>query len=177
MTFFTNNPVGPNDPTQPQFINANRAPTTNDIYIPGTEWQDNSVSPKVIYQTTGAGLWSSPGTFTTVTASGDITTTAGNVIISGAGKQLRVEGGAVTDFIGTGTLTAGTVTIANTNIATTDRIFIQRTAANASTTLGQFSYTISAGASFTVTSLILGTPGSTQTGDLSSFTYFIVRQV
>lgn len=112
-----------------------------------------------------------------MTVSGDITTSGGNVIINGAAKQLRVKGGAVTDFIGTGTLVAGTVTIANTNIAATDRIFVQRTAANASTTMGEIVYTISAGASFTVTSLILGTPGSTQTGDLSSFTYHIVRQV
>jgi len=111
------------------------------------------------------------------TVTGDITTSGGNVIINGAAKQLRVHGGAVTDFIGTATLTAGTVTIANTNIAATDRIFVQRTAANASTTLGEILYTISAGASFTVTSVILGTPGSTQTGDLSSFTYHIIRQV
>lgn len=109
---------------------------------------------------------------------GDITATAGNVIINGAAKQLRVHGGAVTDFIGTATLTSGTTgAIANTNIAATDRIFIQRVAANASTTLGELSYTISAGASFTITSLILGTPGSTQTGDVSTVAYFIVRQV
>lgn len=118
------------------------------------------------------------GAFTTVTASGDITTTAGNVVISGAAKQLQVEGGAVTDFIGTATLTAGTSgAIANTNIAAGDRIFIQRTAANASTTLGELSYTISAGASFTINSLIVGTPGSVETGDASSVTYFIVRQL
>ena len=116
------------------------------------------------------------GSFSTINTTGAITS-GGNVIINGAGTQLRVHGGAVTDFIGTGTLVAGTATIANTNIAATDRIFIQRTAANASTTMGELSYTISAGASFTVTSLILGTPASTQTGDLSSFTYLIVRQV
>lgn len=116
-------------------------------------------------------------TLGTTNITGNETITTGNVIINSAGQQLQVHGGAVTDFIGTGTLVAGTVTIANTNIAATDRIFPSRTAANASTTLGELSYTISAGASFTVTSLILGTPASTQTGDLSSFAYFIVRQV
>lgn len=213
----------------PQFLfDPLRAPTTSDIFPAGTRWLDNSVSPKVIYQTTGGGLWyvdtASGGSFTSltvngtstltgttnintsgagvttigtggtgavnignatgntavtgnITASGNITTSAGNVVINGAAKQLQVHGGAVTDFIGTATLASGTVTIANTNIAAGDRIFISRTAANASTTLGEFSYTISAGASFTVTSLILGTPGSPQTGDLSSFAYFIVRQV
>lgn len=161
----------------PSVIPAMRAPTTNDFQPQGTEWFDNSVNPPVLYTTVGGGVWNTRGSLTTLTVAGDITSTAGNVIINGTGKQLRIKGGAVTDFIGTSTLVAGTVTIANTNIAATDRIFIQRTAANASTTLGELSYTISAGASFTVTSLILGTPGSPQTGDLSSFAYVIIRQV
>ena len=37
MTFFSTNTIGPNDPTQPQFINAQRAPTTNDKYQQGTQ--------------------------------------------------------------------------------------------------------------------------------------------
>lgn len=127
--------------------------------------------------TLSAGTSLTAGTTITATA-GDITATLGNVIINGAAKQLRVHGGAATDFIGTSTLASGTSgAIANTNIAATDRIFIQRTAANASTTLGELSYTISAGASFTINALILGTPGSVQTGDASSVAYFIVRQV
>ncbi len=89
--------------------------------------------------------------------------------------MLQIHSGAVTDFIGTGVLTAGTQTIANTNIATGDVILLTRTAVNASTTLGEFTYTISNGASFTVTSVILGTPGSTQTADVSSYAYVIVR--
>jgi len=178
----------------PQMLAPNlRAPGVNDFQNPGTTWLDTSVTPRVIYITTGGGNWyqigGGAGSFTnltvsgnetvggTVTVTGNITTTAGNVIISGAAKQLQVEGGAVTDFIGTATLAAGTVTIANTNIAAGDRIFLSRTAANASTTLGELSYTISAATSFTVTSLIIGTPGSPQTGDLSSFAYFIVRQL
>lgn len=116
-----------------------------------------------------------PGSLTVT--SGGVTVTAGNAVLNGAASQLRVHGGAVTDFIGTATLVSGTVTIANTNIASTDRIIIQRIAANASTTLGEFSYTISAATSFTITSLILGTPASTQTADVSSVFYFIVRQV
>ena len=54
---------------RPFFINAQRAPTTNDIQNPGTRWQDSSVSPPVIYQTSGAGIWGSdvnvPATTTT----------------------------------------------------------------------------------------------------------------
>jgi len=46
----------------PQFIGyALRAPTIQDIYNPGTRWQDNSVSPAVIYETTGAGIWNQGG--------------------------------------------------------------------------------------------------------------------
>lgn len=117
------------------------------------------------------------GAFTTVTASGDITTTAGNVIVSGAAKQLRVEGGAVTDFIGTGTLVNGVLAIANTNIAAGDRIFLQRTAVNASTALGMLTYAISAATSFTVTAIETATPADTEVNDQSSFSYFIVRQL
>jgi hypothetical protein len=114
---------------------------------------------------------------TTVTAGTDLVSTAGNVLIQGAAKQLRVEGGAVTDFIGSGTLTNGVATIANTNISADDRIFIQRTAANASTLLGELKYSISAATSFTVTSLEPGTPADTEVNDQSSFVYFIVRQL
>ena len=53
-----------------------------------------------------------------------------------------VNGGAVTDFIGTGTLNNGTLTIANTNIATADQIYIQRIGINGSTALGDMIYSI-----------------------------------
>ena len=46
----------------PQFIGyAMRAPTTQDIYNPGTKWQDNSVNPAIIYETTGSGNWATSG--------------------------------------------------------------------------------------------------------------------
>lgn len=83
----------------------------------------------------------------------------------------------VTDPSGEAILVAGTKTIANTTIKTTDKIFIQRRAANASTTLGELSYTISAGTSFTINSLILGTPASVQTADLSTVEYLIIHTV
>lgn len=116
------------------------------------------------------------GTGLTVTT-GNATLTAGNLVINGAAKQLQVHGGAVTDFIGTATLASGTVTVANTNIAAGDRIFLQRSAVNGSTATGSLTYTISAGTSFTILSTIPGTPASTQTGDTSIVSYFIVRQV
>ncbi len=115
----------------------------------------------------------------------DIAANANNVAVTPAAlaagtptfRQIRIDGGAATDFIGTATLVAGTVTIANTNIADTDQIYIQRKAVNASTTLGETVYTITPATSFTINSAILGTPGSIQTADLSTVTYNIIRQV
>lgn len=114
------------------------------------------------------------GTSMTATA-GDITATLGNVIISGAAKQLRVHGGAVTDFIGQATLTNGTVTVANTNIAATDRIFVNRTAVNASSALGVFKTVITAATNFVITAC-KPADATTETGDASTIDYFIVRQ-
>lgn len=150
-------------------------PNTNNKYPAPSLWL-NTVTNVLWLCTAANGTWvqlggsgSSP-TFNAITSTG-------NVSLTGAGTQLQVHGGAATDFIGTSTLVAGTVTIANTNIAATDRVFLQRIAANGSTTLGEMSYTISAATSFTVTSLILGTPASTQTADTSTFSYLIVRQI
>ena len=49
--------TGVDDFVWPQFITANRAPTSQDIYNPGTRWQDNSITPRRIYVTTGSGDW------------------------------------------------------------------------------------------------------------------------
>src|SRR5690606_24096971 len=106
---------------------------------------------------------------------GNITTSAVDVVISGAAKQLQVEGGAVTDFIGRATLVAGTVTVACTGISASDRIFVTRSALNASPALGFPITTISAGASFTIASY--SAAGVAETTDVSIFDYFIVRQL
>lgn len=116
------------------------------------------------------------GGITADVGTGNFNIGGGNLVLSSVATQLQMNGGAVTDFIGTATLTAGTVTVANTNIAATDRIFLSRTAVNASTLLGVLTYTISAATSFTVTSVETATPGDTEVGDVSSFAYFIVRQ-
>src|SRR5271154_3595613 len=69
----------------PQFIGyALRAPTTQDIYNPGTRWQDNSVTPAVIYETTGAGNWPRGGNNPATT------TTLGTVLLS---TLAQLEGG------------------------------------------------------------------------------------
>lgn len=107
---------------------------------------------------------------------GDLQILNGNLVLNGNDSYLQVHGGSATDSIGQGTLVAGTVTIANTGIQGTDRIFVQRVNANASTAIGELSVSIGAG-SFTVRALTLSSPGATLVADVSSFVYFIVRQV
>jgi hypothetical protein len=234
----SSNPLGHAglDPyVNPPFINAQRAPTTNDVQLADTTWQDNSVNPPVLYVTTGAGVWydigANSGTFTTlsVTGASSLATTSGNVavangtaaqivsigtgagaktvslgstnttssttinagsggialnggvtcsgdvILNGAATQIQIQGGAATDFIGTATLVAGTVTVANTNIAAGDRITIDRNALNASPALGFLVYTITPGVGFAVDSYdATGAPLAT---DVSGFSYIITRQI
>lgn len=115
-------------------------------------------------------------TTTTLTAGTDITATLGHVIINGAAKQLRVHGGAVTDFIGQATLTAGVATVLNTNIAAGDKVVVSRRGINGSTALGVFDVTVSAGVSFVITAR-KPADATTETNDISIVDYFIVRQV
>jgi len=61
---------------QPVFLNAQRPPTVNDSYPAGTRWQDNSVNPPIIYETTGRGVWNTEG------ANHATTTTYGTVILT-----------------------------------------------------------------------------------------------
>lgn len=114
------------------------------------------------------------GTSMTATA-GDITATLGNVIINGAAKQLRIHGGAATDFIGQVTLTNGTADVLNTNIAATDLIFVTRSAKNGSTAYGGALITITAATKFNLTACKADT--TTETNDQSTFDYVIIRQV
>ncbi len=105
----------------PQFIGyALRAPTTQDIYNPGTRWQDNSVNPAVQYYTVGAGLWyefpngtfgvnSVTGTANEITAS----PTVGAVVLSI--PAVFIAPGSIAS---TTTLTGGTgITATTGNIA------------------------------------------------------------
>lgn len=165
-----------------------RAPTTSDTNYPdGTIWIDKSnLSAIAIYEkgatVAGAATWitlgsssAAPGSFTTVTASGDITSTAGDLVLSGAGSQIQVEGGAVTDSIGSTTLALGTATVLNTSIAAGDRIIAFHIDPGLSTAIGTLSYTISAGVSFTINSL--DAAAAVEAGDLSTVGYLIVRQL
>lgn len=99
----------------------------------------------------------------------------GNLSLNLPATQIQMEGGAATDFIGTVVLAAGTATIANTNIAASDQIFLQHVAPNASVALGTLNYTITAGVSFTINALDAGGPAVVEVSDISTVSYHIVR--
>ncbi len=46
---------------QPAFFTFNRTPGASDVYVAGTRVMDTSVSPYVIYETIGGGVWQSGG--------------------------------------------------------------------------------------------------------------------
>ena len=102
-------------------------------------------------------------------------------VAAGAGSLLLTatpsDSKATIISTGTATLILGKVTIANTNIATGDLIFISRIAANGSQTLGELNYKINNGVSFTINSLMIASTSFVQTLDVSSVAYFIVRPV
>jgi hypothetical protein len=109
----------------PQFIGyALRAPTTQDIYNPGTRWQNNAVNPPVDYYTVGAGLWyqmpsstfgvsSVAGTTNQITAS----PTVGAVVLSVPATFVAPGSIASTTTLSSGTsITAATTITAGTGI-------------------------------------------------------------
>lgn len=90
-------------------------------------------------------------------------------------SYLGVRAQTVTDFAGSVTLTNGTATVLNTNIAAGDKIFLSLSDINGSTALGIWRAVITPATSFTISSLQVATPAATQTGDQSILNYFIVR--
>ena len=113
----------------------------------------------------------------TVTLTAPTVNVAGNLALTTAGTGLQLNGGAATDYIGQAVLVAGTVTILHTNLnSATDRIFIQRKAAGASTAIGDLTYVINTGVNFVITSIRLASPGTTETNDISTIEYFIVKE-
>lgn len=86
-------------------------------------------------------------------ANGDLLATTGNILINTAGKGLSVKSGS-NARIGTGTLTAGTVTIANTSVTANTRVFLQDTTSGGLTNVGVLTAVTTAGTGFVVTSTL-----------------------
>lgn len=118
-----------------------------------------------------------------VATTGDVTSTAGNLVatvgnlsLPGAGAHAEIEGGAATDFIGTATLTAGTVTVAHTGITAADRIMVTRSDINGSTALGVFEVVKTPATNFVINARNPA-DATIQTNDVSVVEYVIVRQL
>ncbi len=150
----------------PQFIGyALRAPTSQDIYNPGTRWQNNAVNPPVIYETSGAGVWNlstsgGAGNFTSLTVSG-------NLNLTGAASKLSINAGTpASASIGTtAAMTAGAVTITSSAITASSKIIYSRRTLG--TAMGNVSITAQAGGSATLT--------SDENTETSTFDYLIIN--
>lgn len=110
---------------------------------------------------TGAGTLNQAALFT-----GDVGLTSGNFLVNTAGKGLSIKSGS-NARIGTGTLTAGTVTIANTSVTANTRVFLQDTTSGGLTNVGVLTAVTTAGTGFVVT--------STLALDTSTFNWLLVE--
>lgn len=139
----------------PQFIGyALRAPTTQDIYNPGTRWQDNSVNPAVQFYTIGAGVWyelpntsfgvsSVTGTANQILAN----PTVGAVVLSLIGPYTQASYTAHGVLIG-----EGTSSIVATAVGATGTLFSGNTGADPTFTASpSVTGSITAGTGFTAT--------------------------
>lgn len=155
---FQNGPYGSNLDgfVYPQFLfDPLRAPNTNDIKPAGTRWLDNSVNPKVVYETTGGGNWyqTSGGvaSFSSITSAGNITATNGNLTLGTAGNKLNIATGANASVGVSAAMVAGTITVATTAVTAASKIFL--THATSAGTIGElYVGTIVAGTSFVINS-------------------------
>ena len=113
--------------SHPLFIPAMRAPSTQDLYPAGTQWMDGSVSPKIIYQTTGGGVWIADATinptFTTLTVTGLSTlgalTQVGTTNINASGSAVTTIGTGGTGAVNIGNATGNTVVTGSLRTTTT----------------------------------------------------------
>lgn len=99
-------------------------------------------------------------------ASANANFTANNLIAGTAGGGLQIKSGS-NARIGTGTLSGGTLAVANTSVTANTRVFLQDTSAGALTNVGSLTVVTSAGVGFTVT--------STNVLDVSTFNYMLVE--
>lgn len=90
-------------------------------------------------------------------STGDVTASAGNLIVNTAGKTLKVKQGS-NACMGTGaTMVGGAVTVNTTAVATGDLVIVSKTAAGGTSTTGMPAVTIVNGTSFTITGGALDT--------------------
>jgi hypothetical protein len=110
---------------------------------------------------------------TLTAASGNITATNGDLVLSTAGNKLQIAAGANCS-VGTAVLVNGTVTVANSAVTTNSIIFFTRDGLNASTAIADLHVSGVVPGSFTATSTRHNTL-ATETNDQSTFNYLIIN--
>lgn len=103
--------------TNPPFIYADRSPTINDVWQPGTIWENRILNPKILYITTGGGIWNQISTSGGSSSFSSLTVTPGPVSLTGT-TNINTSGAAVTS-IGTGGTGAVNIGNATGNTAVT----------------------------------------------------------
>ena len=153
-----------------------------------------SLTPAVTNITTGVAatssllagnVWSATGTDAAITltitpkgagnvslSAGSLLVATGDVRVSTAGKGLQVKEG-VNARMGSSTLVAGTKSIAIASVGAATRVFLTRTALNASPVLGFLHADTSVGGTLTVASY--DAVGVAAVTDVSSFDYLLVE--
>lgn len=97
---------------------------------------------------------------------GNVTASNGNVVMSTAGKGIVLKSGS-NARIGTGTLSGGTLTVANTSVTANTRVFLCDTTSGALTNVGSLTVVTTAGTGFVVS--------STNVLDTSTFNWMLVE--
>lgn len=110
--------------------NAHRIPGIHDLQPAGTGWQYVGTTPPTLYVSSGAGVWTSPGTgsFSTLTVTGQSTLAATTIV----GTTLINASGSATTTIGTGGTGAVRIGNATGNTEVTGNL----TATNGNVVLG-----------------------------------------
>lgn len=169
----------------PQFIGyALRAPTTQDIYNPGTRWQDNSINPAVIYETTGVGLWyanAATGFFNTIVVAGSSNLVGGintspAVVAAGASPRTANNRSGQVTFSGVSIAAGATQSfvIDNTAIGSASTVILYAmTGATAGAALNIDSVTNVANTSSTIV-VSNGTGATTSTANIT-FTFLVLN--
>ena len=97
----------------------------------------------------------------------------GNLVIGTAGNGIQIKEGT-NARMGVSTLVSGTVTVANTSVTASTRIFLSRQSANSSTGIGSLSVgTVTAGTSFVINAL--SSTNTVVTGDTSIVAWLLIE--
>ena len=119
----------------------------------------------------GQGTTNTTLTVSTPGVNADLLTVGGTV--DAQALKLANTGGAA--VVGSATLASGIVTINTTASDVNAQIFVTRTGFNTSTALGELRVSSQNASNFTVVSATPSAPSTTETGDQSSFAWFILN--